>query len=151
MRSLSTSFVALLPVLSLLIVGSGIMGATSLEDFALALAAGLFIGSYSSIFVAAPMLAWWKEREPQYRRARRAPRAGPRRSRPPARPVQPVAAPVRTSTHAGRRADVDSARPTGSTRRRKSTAAACPAPPAVRAPARSSRGARQQRRPQARK
>ena len=34
---------------------------------ALALAAGLFIGSYSSIFVAAPMLAWWKEREPQYR------------------------------------------------------------------------------------
>ena len=39
----------------------------SLEDFALALAAGLFIGSYSSIFVAAPLLAWWKEREPGYR------------------------------------------------------------------------------------
>jgi preprotein translocase subunit SecF len=67
MRSLSTSFVALMPVLSLLVVGSGIFGATSLEDFALALAAGLFIGSYSSIFVAAPILAWWKEREPQYR------------------------------------------------------------------------------------
>jgi preprotein translocase subunit SecF len=67
MRSLSTSLVALLPVLSLLIVGSGIMGATALEDFALALAAGLFIGSYSSIFVAAPLLAWWKEREPKYR------------------------------------------------------------------------------------
>jgi preprotein translocase subunit SecF len=67
MRSLSTSFVALMPVLSLLIVGTGIFGATSLEDFALALAAGLFIGSYSSIFVAAPILAWWKEREPQYR------------------------------------------------------------------------------------
>jgi preprotein translocase subunit SecF len=67
MRSLSTSLVALLPVLSLLIVGAGIMGATALEDFALALAAGLFIGSYSSIFVAAPLLAWWKEREPQYR------------------------------------------------------------------------------------
>jgi preprotein translocase subunit SecF len=70
MRSLSTSLVALLPVLSLLIVGSGVFGATSLEDFALALAAGLFIGSYSSIFVAAPLLAWWKEREPQYRALR---------------------------------------------------------------------------------
>jgi preprotein translocase subunit SecF len=67
MRSLSTSLVALLPVVSLLVVGSGILGATALEDFALALAAGLFIGSYSSIFVAAPLLAWWKEREPQYR------------------------------------------------------------------------------------
>jgi preprotein translocase subunit SecF len=67
MRSLSTSLVALLPVMSLLFVGSGILGATALEDFALALAAGLFIGSYSSIFVAAPLLAWWKEREPQYR------------------------------------------------------------------------------------
>ncbi len=70
MRSLSTSLVALLPVLSLLIVGSGVFGATSLEEFALALAAGLFIGSYSSIFVAAPLLAWWKEREPQYRALR---------------------------------------------------------------------------------
>jgi preprotein translocase subunit SecF len=67
MRSLSTSLVALLPVLSLLIVGTWILGATALEDFALALAAGLFIGSYSSIFVAAPLLAWWKEREPQYK------------------------------------------------------------------------------------
>jgi preprotein translocase subunit SecF len=56
-----------MPVLSLLIVGAGVFGATSLEDFALALAAGLFIGSYSSIFVAAPLLAWWKGREPQYR------------------------------------------------------------------------------------
>jgi preprotein translocase subunit SecF len=77
MRSLSTSLVALLPVVSLLIVGSGILGATALEDFALALAAGLFIGSYSSIFVAAPLLAWWKEREPQYRAlAERRQRAG---------------------------------------------------------------------------
>ncbi len=67
MRSFSTSFVALMPVLSLLFVGAGVFGATSLEDFALALAAGLFIGSYSSIFVAAPLLAWWKSREPQYR------------------------------------------------------------------------------------
>jgi preprotein translocase subunit SecF len=67
MRSLSTSFVALLPVLSLLIVGSLILGATALEDFALALAVGLFIGAYSSIYVAAPLLARWKSKEPQYR------------------------------------------------------------------------------------
>jgi preprotein translocase subunit SecF len=67
MRSLSTTIVALLPVLSLLIVGSWIMGAEALEEFALALAVGLFIGAYSSLYVAAPVLAWWKGREPQYR------------------------------------------------------------------------------------
>ena len=67
MRSLSTTIVALLPVLSLLIVGSLIMGATALEEFALALAVGLAVGSYSSIFVAAPLLAAWKDREPKYK------------------------------------------------------------------------------------
>jgi preprotein translocase subunit SecF len=66
MRSLSTTVVALLPVVSLLVVGSLIMGATALEEFALALAVGLAVGSYSSIFVAAPLLAHWKAREPQY-------------------------------------------------------------------------------------
>jgi preprotein translocase SecF subunit len=67
MRSLSTSLVALLPVMSMLVVGSFILGATTLEDFALALLAGLFIGTYSSIFVATPLLVWFKEREPQYK------------------------------------------------------------------------------------
>jgi preprotein translocase subunit SecF len=67
MRSLSTSIVALLPVVSLLVVGSFIMGATTLEEFALALLVGLVVGSYSSLFVAAPLFSWWKEREPQYR------------------------------------------------------------------------------------
>ena len=57
MRSLSTTIVALLPVISLLVVGAWIMGATSLESFALALAVGLGIGAYSSIFVASPILA----------------------------------------------------------------------------------------------
>jgi preprotein translocase subunit SecF len=95
MRSLSTSLVALLPVVSLLVVGSGIMGATALEDFALALAAGLFIGSYSSIFVAAPLLAWWKEKEPQYRAlAERRRRAAPA---PMAAAVATVGVPVATS------------------------------------------------------
>jgi preprotein translocase subunit SecF len=70
MRSLNTSFVALLPVASLLIVGSGFFGAVALRDFALALFVGLLTGAYSSIFVATPILAWLKEREPRYRALR---------------------------------------------------------------------------------
>jgi preprotein translocase subunit SecF len=66
MRSINTSFVALLPVASLLVVGSGILGAATLRDFALALFVGLLAGAYSSIFVATPILAWLKEREPRY-------------------------------------------------------------------------------------
>ncbi len=65
MRSINTSFVALLPVASLLVVGSGILGAATLKDFALALFVGLLVGAYSSIFVATPILAWLKEREPR--------------------------------------------------------------------------------------
>jgi preprotein translocase subunit SecF len=65
MRSINTSFVALLPVASLLVVGSGILGAVTLRDFALALFVGLLVGAYSSIFVATPILAWLKEREPR--------------------------------------------------------------------------------------
>ena len=70
MRSISTSFVAVLPVASLLFVGSGLFGALALRDFALALFVGLLTGAYSSIFVATPLLAWWKEREPRYRALR---------------------------------------------------------------------------------
>jgi preprotein translocase subunit SecF len=70
MRSLSTSFVAVLPVASLLFVGSGLFGALALRDFALALFVGLLTGAYSSIFVATPILAWWKEREPRYQSLR---------------------------------------------------------------------------------
>jgi preprotein translocase subunit SecF len=70
MRSLSTSLVAVLPVASLLFVGAGLFGALALRDFALALFVGLLTGAYSSIFVATPLLAWWKEREPRYRALR---------------------------------------------------------------------------------
>ncbi len=70
MRSLNTSFVALLPVASLLVVGSGLLGAVTLRDFALALFVGLLLGAYSSIFVATPILAWIKEREPRYQTLR---------------------------------------------------------------------------------
>ncbi len=79
MRSLNTSITALLPVASLLILGSFVMGATTLEEFALALLIGLFAGAYSSIFIASPLLAVLKEREPRYReiKARLEARRGP--------------------------------------------------------------------------
>ncbi|MGD9703610.1 MAG: protein translocase subunit SecF [Acidimicrobiia bacterium] len=67
MRSLNTSIAAVLPVLSVLVIGSEIMGALALQDFALALLVGLITGSYSSIFIATPILAILKEREPKYR------------------------------------------------------------------------------------
>jgi preprotein translocase subunit SecF len=66
MRSLNTSITALLPILSLLIVGGFVLGATTLQDFALALLIGLTASAYSSIFVASPVLALLKEREPRY-------------------------------------------------------------------------------------
>jgi preprotein translocase subunit SecF len=66
MRSLNTSFVAVLPVVSLLVVGRFGLGAVGLQDFALALFVGLLTGAYSSIFVATPIVAWLKEREPKY-------------------------------------------------------------------------------------
>jgi preprotein translocase subunit SecF len=71
MRSLNTSITALIPVGSLLVLGSFILGATTLEEFALALLIGLFAGAYSSIFIASPLLAVIKEREPRYREVRR--------------------------------------------------------------------------------
>jgi SecD/SecF fusion protein len=62
-RSLATTFITLLPIASLLIFG----GAT-LKDFAFALLVGIASGAYSSIFVAAPLVALLKEREPEYRK-----------------------------------------------------------------------------------
>ena len=70
MRSINTSIVALLPVASLLFVGTYVLGGLALRDFALALFVGLLTGAYSSIFVATPILAWLKEREPRYRALR---------------------------------------------------------------------------------
>jgi SecD/SecF fusion protein len=62
-RSLATTLITLLPIFSLLIFG----GAT-LKDFAFALMVGILSGAYSSIFIAAPLLTIWKEREPEYAR-----------------------------------------------------------------------------------
>ena len=66
MRSLNTSIVAIMPIVSILVIGAGVLGATTLSDFGLALLIGLLTGAYSSIFIAAPILAMLKEREPRY-------------------------------------------------------------------------------------
>jgi SecD/SecF fusion protein len=65
-RSLATTFITLLPIIALEILG----GAT-LKDFAFALLIGVTSGAYSSIFIAAPLLASWKEREPEYAKRKR--------------------------------------------------------------------------------
>ena len=63
-RSTNTSIVALLPVASILFVGAGLLGAGTLKDLALALFIGLIVGTYSSIFIAPPILATLREKEP---------------------------------------------------------------------------------------
>jgi preprotein translocase subunit SecF len=66
-RSINTSLVALLPVASILFVGAGLLGAGELRDLALVLFVGMLSGTYSSIFIATPVLADLKERDPQYK------------------------------------------------------------------------------------
>src|SRR5919201_1825187 len=64
-RSLNTSLVTLIPVVLLFVFGSG-----SLKDFAFALIVGITSGAYSSIFIAAPILAIFMEREPGFQKRR---------------------------------------------------------------------------------
>ncbi len=84
MRSVNTSLVVVLPILSLLLFG----GAT-LKDFAFAMLIGVITGAYSSIFVATPILVVLKEREPRYQQLR-----ARIEGRPSARRLQAVPAPV---------------------------------------------------------
>ena len=65
MRSINTSVIALLPVAGLLFVGAGLLGVGTLKDLALVLFVGLAAGAYSSIFLATPIVADLKEREPE--------------------------------------------------------------------------------------
>jgi preprotein translocase subunit SecF len=62
-RSINTSIVALLPVGALLYVGVFQLGSGALKDLALALFVGMVAGAYSSIFIAAPLVAQLKSRE----------------------------------------------------------------------------------------
>ena len=81
-RSINTSVVGLLPVAALLFVGAYVLGAGTLKDLALALFVGIAVGTYSSIFIATPVVAQLKEREPAMQAlskrvaARRASRGG---------------------------------------------------------------------------
>jgi preprotein translocase subunit SecF len=67
-RSINTSVTSLLPVGALLLIGSQLLGATTLQDLALALFVGMAVGIYSSLFIAGPFLAWIKSREPEERK-----------------------------------------------------------------------------------
>ena len=66
MRSINTSLTSLLPVGSLLFLGVLLLGASTIQDFALALFVGIAAGTYSSIFIASPLLGLWKEKEPHW-------------------------------------------------------------------------------------
>ena len=137
MRSINTSFVALLPVASLLVVGSGSSARSTLRDFALALFVGLLVGAYSSIFVATPIA-----RLAQGARAalpRPLARAVARRPRAPAR--SPAAAPSRP-----RLGDVDEVAPPSRPTGRAPTSDA-PPPADAAGPRRRARAARRRRRP----
>ncbi|HEY8081059.1 MAG TPA: protein translocase subunit SecF, partial [Acidimicrobiales bacterium] len=66
-RSINTSMVAILPVLAVLLIGAELLGASTLQNYGVALTVGLLSGAYSSIFIAAPLLAIMKEREDKYK------------------------------------------------------------------------------------
>ncbi|MGI9603083.1 MAG: protein translocase subunit SecF [Acidimicrobiales bacterium] len=63
-RSINTTITSVIPVLSMLVVGSFILGAVTLQEFGIALLVGLIVGGYSSLFVASLVVAKLKEREP---------------------------------------------------------------------------------------
>ena len=70
MRSINTTFVTIVPVLSILLIGAVLLGAVTLEEFGFALLVGLISGAYSSVVVAASLVAALKEREPRNRALR---------------------------------------------------------------------------------
>ncbi|GAA3554018.1 protein translocase subunit SecF [Microlunatus spumicola] len=69
-RSINTTIIGVLPVAALLFAGTFILGEGPLKDLSLALFVGMISGAYSSIFIATPLLAQLKEREPDMRRHR---------------------------------------------------------------------------------
>ena len=70
-RSINTTVIALLPVGSILVVGTAVLGTGPLKDLSLALFVGIAVGAYSSIFIAPALLATFKEREPGMQALRR--------------------------------------------------------------------------------
>jgi preprotein translocase subunit SecF len=68
-RSVNTSVVAVLPVAAILFIGSWLLGAGTLRDISLALFIGIIIGTYSTIFIAAPFYSHLREKESKYANA----------------------------------------------------------------------------------
>jgi preprotein translocase subunit SecF len=95
-RSINTTIIGVLPVAALLFAGTVILGEGPLKDLALALFVGMISGAYSSIFIATPLLAQLKEREPEMKKhaARVAARRAKDAQKPAAAKVPAVAAAV---------------------------------------------------------
>ena len=66
-RSINTSIVALLPIVAIIVIGAGLLGASTLLDLAVVLGIGMAAGTYSSIFIAPPLLVQLKERQSEIR------------------------------------------------------------------------------------
>ncbi|TAK69529.1 MAG: protein translocase subunit SecF [Actinomycetota bacterium] len=112
-RSINTSVIALLPVAAILFVGAGLLGAGTLKDLSLALFVGMAAGTYSSLFVATPLLVQLKERQPEVKaQARRVAARGASR---PDRPASAVAVGGESAptAAAGQPAAGSTARPAG--------------------------------------
>ncbi|MGH2808229.1 MAG: protein translocase subunit SecF [Actinomycetota bacterium] len=101
MRSLNTTLSTILPVGALLFVGSGLAGAGTLADLALALFVGLLVGAYSSIFLATPILSLLKEREPRYQNIKAKVLANAKRDATKAQPDEASGDGADTTTTAG--------------------------------------------------
>nr|WP_205660532.1 protein translocase subunit SecF [Amycolatopsis antarctica] len=67
MRSFNTAFIALLPIIGLLVIGSILLGSGTLQDLALVQLTGTLVGVLSSVFLATPLLVDFKMREPKYK------------------------------------------------------------------------------------
>ena len=68
-RSINTSIVGVLPVASILFIGSLLLGAGTLRDIALVMMVGTIVGTYSSVFLAAPVYSHLRENEPALKAA----------------------------------------------------------------------------------
>ena len=68
-RSINTSVVAALPVASILFIGAFVLGAGTLRDISLALLIGIFVGTYSTIFLATPLYAQIRQNEPEIKKS----------------------------------------------------------------------------------
>jgi preprotein translocase subunit SecF len=62
MRSINTSLISVLPIIALMVVAVWLLGVGTLKDLALVQLVGVIVGSYSSIFLATPLLVTLRER-----------------------------------------------------------------------------------------